>query len=153
MKPWIYIFITTEKLNFAKMSVMTLLHSHDEIVMDILENYIVFSIVLKCKYCHTKHIEKRADGTLCSVPSARIGQSSYGYHLYCGWKNAGSGGVRNLVKRHNLPIWQHITVYLTYMKFPQPLGQIFYKYMLYGHPNNSDFINLWNTSLREFPTN
>ena len=31
MKPWIYIFITTEKLNFAKMSVTTLLHSHDEI--------------------------------------------------------------------------------------------------------------------------
>ena len=26
MKPWIYIFITTEKLNFAKMSVTTLLH-------------------------------------------------------------------------------------------------------------------------------
>ena len=31
MKPWIYIFIITEKLNFAKMSVTTLLHSHDEI--------------------------------------------------------------------------------------------------------------------------
>ena len=31
MKPWIYIFITTEKLNFAKMSVTTLLHSHDEL--------------------------------------------------------------------------------------------------------------------------
>ena len=30
MKIWIYIFITTEKLNFAKMSVTTLLHSHDE---------------------------------------------------------------------------------------------------------------------------
>ena len=29
MKPWIYIFITTEKLNFAKMSVTTLLHSHE----------------------------------------------------------------------------------------------------------------------------
>ena len=32
MKPWIYIFITTEKLNFAKMSVTTLLHSHDDIL-------------------------------------------------------------------------------------------------------------------------
>ena len=31
MKPWIYIFIITEKLNFAKMSVTTLLHSHDEL--------------------------------------------------------------------------------------------------------------------------
>ena len=31
MKPWIYIFITTEKLNFAKMSVTTLLHSHDDL--------------------------------------------------------------------------------------------------------------------------
>ena len=30
MKPWIYIFITTEKLNFVKMSVTTLLHSLDE---------------------------------------------------------------------------------------------------------------------------
>ena len=29
MKPWIYIFISTEKLNFAKMSVTTFLHSHD----------------------------------------------------------------------------------------------------------------------------
>ena len=33
MKPWIYIFITTEKLNFAKMSVTTLLHSHDDIAL------------------------------------------------------------------------------------------------------------------------
>ena len=32
MKPWIYIFIITEKLNFAKMSVTTLLHSHDELI-------------------------------------------------------------------------------------------------------------------------
>ena len=31
MKPWIYICITTEKLNFAKMSVTTLLHSHDDL--------------------------------------------------------------------------------------------------------------------------
>ena len=31
MKPLIYIFIITEKLNFAKMSVTTLLHSHDEL--------------------------------------------------------------------------------------------------------------------------
>ena len=31
MKLWIYIFITTEKLNFAKMSVTTLLHSHDDV--------------------------------------------------------------------------------------------------------------------------
>ena len=32
MKPWIYIFITTEQLNFAKMSVTILLHSHDEVL-------------------------------------------------------------------------------------------------------------------------
>ena len=31
MKPWIYIFIITKKLNFAKMSVTTLLHSHDDL--------------------------------------------------------------------------------------------------------------------------
>ena len=32
MKPSIYIFITTKKLNFAKMSVTTLLHSDDDLV-------------------------------------------------------------------------------------------------------------------------
>ena len=38
MKPWIYIFITTEKLNFAKMSVTTLLHSHDDMAYRIVSN-------------------------------------------------------------------------------------------------------------------
>ena len=33
MKPLIYIFMSTEKLNFAKMSVTTLLHSHDDLCL------------------------------------------------------------------------------------------------------------------------
>ena len=33
MKPWIYIFITTDKLNFAKMSVTTFLHLHDNNIL------------------------------------------------------------------------------------------------------------------------
>ena len=47
MKPWIYIFITTEKLNFDKMSVTTLLHSHDDLLFTSL-------------HCRPKHCVKDA---------------------------------------------------------------------------------------------
>ena len=49
MKPSIYIFITTEKLNFAKMSVTTLLHSHDDLfpasIVSLMKEIMIIQII------------------------------------------------------------------------------------------------------------
>ena len=62
MMPWIYIFITTEKLNFAKMSVTTLLHSHD----DLFPHMTLASMILKYSW-HSYKIFIHSNLISCSL--------------------------------------------------------------------------------------